>query len=783
MNASSQPRRGLVGRVLGGRYQVMRMVSAGSSALIVDAQDLETGRPVTVKLVRPEWAESSEFRRRFAEVMQAVSTLSHPNIAAIYDWGEEVVGKRTTVYSVGEYLAGGSLRDLFDRGRYLDPSQALLVGLEACRGLDFAHRKGLIHTELSPAKLVFGDDRRLRIVDFGLARLLGLREWAEPATVATHVARYASPEQALGRRLDGKTDVYSLALVLVEAVTQQVPFAASSTVATLSARIDRLMPVSADLGPLAAVLEHAGRPKAADRSTAAELGRALVRAAEKLPRPTPLPILVASPLEDYTSWLRRPNDPTGGVARPPAEPVTPLVDPEASAPEPTGDELPTGDEPPAPPEPSAPTEPSGQSEPAGPSGEERSPAPLPPPQPVVPPVTVEPPEDAAPSGTSEPPEHSTARVYDGDSDATKDELAALASTPVTATLVAERDTDQVGESVEIGEPVEITEPGSAPPGGDDIDVATPGPPAPRSRWYVAVAVFAVLAVLAVLGFVAYLLFRVPTHEVPNLAGLRLEEAEARIADFDWEVEIERERSDEEPDVGQIVRSVPPAGFDLAENEPFLLVVSEGPELRSLPELQGMTAADAETTLAELRLRSSVVAEEHHEEVPAGSVISWSVPGDPSLVAGSEVLPDTEIALVVSIGPAPRTVPDVTSLPVADATTQLEALRLEVEAAEPEFHNDIPSGAVIESQPAAGTSVERDSTVILRVSKGPDLVALPDLTGMTLAQARAALADAGLRFGSAIGNSQGEVVQMLVANRSVEAGSEYVRNSVIDLALI
>ena len=104
-----------------------------------------------------------------------MSSLSHPNIAAVHDWGEEQVGKRTTVYAVVEHLAGGSLRDLFDRGRYLDPSQALVVGLEACRGLDFAHRKGLVHTELTPAKLVFGDDRRLRIVDFGLARLLGER--------------------------------------------------------------------------------------------------------------------------------------------------------------------------------------------------------------------------------------------------------------------------------------------------------------------------------------------------------------------------------------------------------------------------------------------------------------------------------------------------------------------------------------------------------------------------------------------------------------------------------
>ena len=296
MSAQGPPeaaRRGLAGRVLGDRYRVVRMVSAGASTLIADAEDTEVGRPVTVKLVRPEIAESADFRRKFQATMRAMAKLSHPNIAAVYDWGEEEIGRRTTVYAVVEHLAGGSLRDLFDRNRWLEPSQSLMVGLEACRGLDFAHRKRLVHGELTPSKLVFGDDRRLRIVDFGLARLLGADDWKEPSTVPTHVARYSSPEQALGQPIDGRSDVYSLALILVEAVTGTVPFAARSTVATLSARVGRLMPVSADLGPLAAVLERAGRPDPADRSTAAELGRSLVRAAEKLPRPAPIPLLVS----------------------------------------------------------------------------------------------------------------------------------------------------------------------------------------------------------------------------------------------------------------------------------------------------------------------------------------------------------------------------------------------------------------------------------------------------------------------------------------------------------
>ena len=156
------PRRGLVGRVIGDRYRVTRVVvRRDGHGHRGRRRRASCSRPVTVKLVRPEWAESPEFRQRFARAMKVMAKLSHPNLAAVYDWGEEDIGRRTTVYAVVEPLSGGSLRDLLDRGRLLDPSQALLVGLEACRGLDFAHHKGLVHTELTPAKLVFGDDRRL----------------------------------------------------------------------------------------------------------------------------------------------------------------------------------------------------------------------------------------------------------------------------------------------------------------------------------------------------------------------------------------------------------------------------------------------------------------------------------------------------------------------------------------------------------------------------------------------------------------------------------------------
>ncbi len=317
----------LVGSLFAERYRLVRMASAGANTVIFDADDTTSGRPVTLKVVLPAMAESPEFLGRFDRAIRSVAAISHANIAAIYDWGEAAYGTSSAAYVVIERLAGGSMRDLLDRGRRLTPSQALVIGLDACRALDHAHRRGFVHGELTPSKLVFGDDRRLRIVDFGLATLLGEQQWEEPATVATHVAGYASPEQALSLPIDGKTDVYALCLVLVEAVTGALPFAADSTVATLSARVGRLMPVSADLGSLAAVLEHAGRPEPEDRSTAAEFGRGLVQAAETLPRPEPLPLLSSGLFDVPVEQLRNPEDPTGGVVRPGAS-----VDPSPGAP-------------------------------------------------------------------------------------------------------------------------------------------------------------------------------------------------------------------------------------------------------------------------------------------------------------------------------------------------------------------------------------------------------------------------------------------------------------------
>ena len=287
------------------------------------AEDAVLRRRVAVKVLHAALADDESFLRRFRAEAQSAAALRHPGIMAVHDWGEDEDGP----YLVLEHLAGGSLRDVLDRGHRLTASQALLVGLEAARALEHAHRRGFVHRDIKPANLLFDDEARLVIADFGLARALAEAAWTEPSGAMLGTARYASPEQARGSSLDGKADVYSLAIVMIEAATGSVPFAADTALATLMARIDRPLEVPASLGSLVPVLQTAGHPDPAERLDAAGLARALERAASSMPRPEPLPLGDDSaPTIDLTRPVRVPGDDEVtqlGVSSAPATPVPP----------------------------------------------------------------------------------------------------------------------------------------------------------------------------------------------------------------------------------------------------------------------------------------------------------------------------------------------------------------------------------------------------------------------------------------------------------------------------
>jgi len=603
----------LVGRVLSDRYRLVTPIGAGASAQVFLADDTRLRRRVAVKLLHAGLADDEGFLRRFRAEAQAAAALNHPNIVAVYDWGED----DGTPYLVTEFLGGGSLRGVLDVGRRLTPSQALLVGLEATRALDHAHRRGFVHRDIKPANLLFGDDARLRVADFGLARALAEAAWTEPAGAVVGTARYASPEQARGESVDGRADVYALALVLIESVTGRVPFAADTTIATLMARIDRPVEVPVELGPLRRVLARAGQPDPAERPDAGEFAVGLMAAAEELPRPGPLPL-------------------AGAIA----EGAAPADDRDA---------------------------------------------------------TLLPPSAPAPAGAD-----------------------------ATTTLPAAGADDTVAVPTAV-----------AGAGADELEVVPDAEPGAgrRRRWPKVLAALLVVAALAVGGALAARTLLVPSHEVPQLVGLDRDAVEVVAADNDWDLEV-REGRDDTSEPGQILAQQPAPGESLREGDTLVVTVSLGRELRPVPtDLVGKPVAEAMAALDAAGLVGVEAERVFSEDVPPDVVVALADGTPAELETGSEV------TLVVSQGPEPRTVPASEGQAPDAVCAALAEHQLQCEQA-PVFSDTIPAGQVVGTEPAAGEPAARDSVVRVLVSQGPELIPVPDVSGNSTADAAQILRDAG-----------------------------------------
>jgi serine/threonine-protein kinase len=311
----------LVGRVVGGRYRLLRPVGSGASAHVYVAEDVRLKRRVALKLLHPALAADAAFLRRFQAEAQTVAALRHQGIVRVYDWGEDA----GNAYLTMELLEGGSLRSLLDSGHRLSVSQVAALGLDVASALAYAHARGLVHRDIKPANLLFDEDGHVSVADFGIARALAEASWTEPLGAMLGTARYAAPEQLKGTPLDGRADVYSLALVVVEAVTGDVPFARDTALGALMARAGQPLSAPGELGPLAPIIDKAGTTAPEDRLSAEELAQGIATVAQELRAPAPLPLrgMVAGPQDAFG---RDPTELAGGRHRPTGSGTTILVD-------------------------------------------------------------------------------------------------------------------------------------------------------------------------------------------------------------------------------------------------------------------------------------------------------------------------------------------------------------------------------------------------------------------------------------------------------------------------
>jgi serine/threonine-protein kinase len=285
----------LVGRVLAGRYRLLAPIGTGSSGRVYLADDVRLRRRVAVKVLHTGLADDMGFLRRFRAEAQMAAGLHHPHVVAVYDWGED----DGVPFMVLELLKGGSLRGVLDTGARLSPAQAAHVGRQVAAALRYAHARGLVHRDIKPANLLFDEHGIVRVADFGLARALAEASWTEPSGTVVGTARYAAPEQVGGAALDARADLYSLAVVLVESCTGEVPIVGDTAISTMTARTTRGIEPPPSLGPLVPVLARAGRPDPAERfANAAAMGSALSAAARRLRPPEPLTLAGLGDLDD-----------------------------------------------------------------------------------------------------------------------------------------------------------------------------------------------------------------------------------------------------------------------------------------------------------------------------------------------------------------------------------------------------------------------------------------------------------------------------------------------------
>jgi len=215
----------LAGRVFSNRYEIQRELAQGGMAEVYLAHDQLLNRPVALKALFPEYAREPSFVERFRREAQAAANLNHPNIVAIYDWGQE----DGTYFIVMEYVEGRSLRDLIRSEAPLDPSQAAEISAEIASALGFAHRNGVVHRDVKPGNVLLTRTGTVKVTDFGIARA-GTSDGLTQTGSVMGTATYFSPEQAQGLPVDGRSDVYALGVVLYEMLTGVAPFTADSPV-------------------------------------------------------------------------------------------------------------------------------------------------------------------------------------------------------------------------------------------------------------------------------------------------------------------------------------------------------------------------------------------------------------------------------------------------------------------------------------------------------------------------------------------------------------------------
>ncbi len=272
-------------RVYSGRYELTHLVARGGMAQVYRAMDRQLDRPVALKVLFPELSVDLTFVERFRREAQAAANLSHPNIVPVFDWGED----DGTYFIVMEYVDGRALSAVLRDPTPLPARQIATIGAGVAAALAFAHRHGVVHRDVKPGNVLITPEGEVKVTDFGIARAVNTEESLTQTGAVMGTAAYFSPEQAEGKGVDSRSDIYSLGVVLYEMSVGRPPFTGDSPVAVASKHVRDTPVLPREANPavpaaLEAVVMKAMAKSPDDRYASAEELRAdLLRFAEGRP--------------------------------------------------------------------------------------------------------------------------------------------------------------------------------------------------------------------------------------------------------------------------------------------------------------------------------------------------------------------------------------------------------------------------------------------------------------------------------------------------------------------
>ena len=638
--------------VLNDRYELEQRIGRGGMADVFLARDLLLDRPVAIKVLFPEFAIDPNFVERFRREAQSAANLNHPNIVGVYDWGKY----SNTYFMAMEYVQGRTLADILKANHHVTSQQAAEIASEVAAALGFAHRNGVVHRDIKPANILIGANGQVKVADFGIARAMNAPTESNltQAGSVMGTATYFSPEQAQGAQPDPRSDLYSLGIVLYEMVAGRPPFSGENPVSIAYKQVHE------NPQPLNQIV--ADVPKSFEAIVAKLLSKK-----PEVRYPT------AEALRDDLRRFRA------------GEPVQALAVAMGSSPATAAMPRSVSPSGPAP----GPTLGAPRSQTTG--------------------ATVATPRTAMVQQHPSPP---AAYPNRGGMYAVIGFLALIALVVggiVLFNVLAKDDDstfampDVVNMTLEEGTGVldraglnvnPIIEENPAFAEGAIVRTDPPAGTEVQTDQLVNV-------------------YYNPTNDpfaMPDVSTLAQADAENQLRALGLEVVVTTE---ENPDVeeGKVIRTQPAAGTDVKQGDTVTIVVSGGANQVAIPAVEGLSQANAQSTLTSEAYDFEVTVETEASELPEGTAIRTDPP------AGQIVDKASPVTLFVSSGPEQVTVPPLEGLTETQARSKLNELDLVAEVTYQSVASGDPAdGRVISQNIASGTKVDPESTVKLKVGK-------------------------------------------------------------------